>query len=242
MTINGNTRTDWCLDWYNKVHEYAFRMYPNHVSGGWYQNLDRKGNRIHFVVQGLAVKDPFHLPRSLLYCWGGFWVVWGKKDPEKALSQRGLALKALQDDAGFLLGRELSVGCVAMLAAIPYCTSSSTTLWCSTTLPSSLSSRFIVDNRAKRRLMSRIPPQVNQIIAGTPTERYTQAQICQNREHVSSERPTVNISTVPMAKTVAKPRFQTTAMIANILSLLVNSSVMPRIFPHTDFDASFAFT
>ena len=61
-------RADWCLDWYNKVHEYAFRMYPNHTSGDWHQNLDRKGNRIPVVLRSLAAKDRFHLPRSLLYC------------------------------------------------------------------------------------------------------------------------------------------------------------------------------
>jgi len=61
------SRALWCLDWYRKVHEYAFRVFPNPERGDWYQNLDREGRRIPVVVRDLPVKDPFHLPRSLLY-------------------------------------------------------------------------------------------------------------------------------------------------------------------------------
>jgi len=57
----------WCLDWYWRVHEYAFRNYPNPEDGEWFQNLDRQGRRIPVVVKTLPVKDPFHLPRALLY-------------------------------------------------------------------------------------------------------------------------------------------------------------------------------
>ncbi|HZQ21638.1 MAG TPA: AGE family epimerase/isomerase [Terriglobales bacterium] len=61
------TGESWCLEWYDKVHDYAFHRYPNHEHGEWFQNLDRQGNRIPAVVAGLEVKDPFHLPRSLIY-------------------------------------------------------------------------------------------------------------------------------------------------------------------------------
>ena len=37
-------------------------------SGDWHQNLDRQGNPIPVVLKNLAVKDPFHLPRALIYC------------------------------------------------------------------------------------------------------------------------------------------------------------------------------
>ena len=57
----------WCLDWYWRVHEYAFRNYPNPDQGDWFQNLDRQGRRTGVVVKALPVKDPFHLPRALLY-------------------------------------------------------------------------------------------------------------------------------------------------------------------------------
>jgi hypothetical protein len=35
--------------------------------GDWHQNLDRRGSPVPCVVKTLAVKDPFHLPRGLIY-------------------------------------------------------------------------------------------------------------------------------------------------------------------------------
>ena len=55
----------WCLDWYWNVHNYAFKNYPNKANNEWNQKLDREGNIIGNVV-GLPVKDPFHLPRSII--------------------------------------------------------------------------------------------------------------------------------------------------------------------------------
>jgi N-acylglucosamine 2-epimerase len=61
------TREPWCLQWYDKLHEYCFTRYPVPEHGEWYRNLDREGKplRDHVV---LPVKDPFHLPRALIYC------------------------------------------------------------------------------------------------------------------------------------------------------------------------------
>lgn len=59
------TSESWCLDWYWKVHEDAFRKYPHHEHGEWRQRLDRQGRPIKDTV-ALPVKDPFHLPRALL--------------------------------------------------------------------------------------------------------------------------------------------------------------------------------
>jgi N-acylglucosamine 2-epimerase len=61
------TGAQWCWDWYWRVHEYAFEHFPNWKDGDWFQNLDRQGRPIPVVVKSLAVKDPFHLPRALLY-------------------------------------------------------------------------------------------------------------------------------------------------------------------------------
>jgi N-acylglucosamine 2-epimerase len=58
---------DWCLDWYDKVHSYSFERYPDRQHGEWVQKLDRRGEPITDVV-ALPVKDPFHLPRALIYC------------------------------------------------------------------------------------------------------------------------------------------------------------------------------
>ena len=61
------TGEEWCMDWYWRVHDYAFSTYPDKEHGDWHQNLDRYGNIIPVVVKNLQVKDPFHLPRALIY-------------------------------------------------------------------------------------------------------------------------------------------------------------------------------
>ena len=60
-------REDWCLEWYRRVHEYSFAHYPVKEHGEWTQKLARDGSPITDVV-ALPVKDPFHLPRALIYC------------------------------------------------------------------------------------------------------------------------------------------------------------------------------
>ncbi len=55
----------WCLDYYRRMHDYAFTHYPVHEHGEWRQRLDRRGRPISEVV-ALPVKDPFHLPRALI--------------------------------------------------------------------------------------------------------------------------------------------------------------------------------
>ena len=57
----------WCMEWYERVHQYAFSHFPNGAHGEWIQNLDRRGKPTAVVVAGLPVKDPFHLPRALIY-------------------------------------------------------------------------------------------------------------------------------------------------------------------------------
>jgi N-acylglucosamine 2-epimerase len=61
------SREDWCLRWFEQVHNYAFSHYPVAQYGEWTQKLDRQGNNFTDTV-ALPVKDPFHLPRSLIYC------------------------------------------------------------------------------------------------------------------------------------------------------------------------------
>lgn len=60
-------RQAWCLDWYERVHRYSFAHYPVAEHGEWQQKLDRRGRPLTDVV-ALPVKDPFHLPRALIYC------------------------------------------------------------------------------------------------------------------------------------------------------------------------------
>ena len=60
------SKEQWCLDWYQRLHEYSFAHFPV-ATGEWRQKLDRKGEPMTTVV-ALPVKDPFHLPRALIYC------------------------------------------------------------------------------------------------------------------------------------------------------------------------------
>jgi N-acylglucosamine 2-epimerase len=60
------TGESWCLQWHERVHEYAYAHYPVAGHGEWRQKLDRQGNPINGPLW-LPVKDPFHLPRALIY-------------------------------------------------------------------------------------------------------------------------------------------------------------------------------
>jgi N-acylglucosamine 2-epimerase len=64
-----HSREPWCLDWFGRVHDYAFQHYPVAEHGEWTQRLDRQGRPFSETV-ALPVKDPFHLPRALIYCVG----------------------------------------------------------------------------------------------------------------------------------------------------------------------------
>lgn len=59
------TGEEWCLEWYQRVHAWAFAHFPMYELGEWRQRLDRKGQPVSDVV-ALPVKDPFHLPRAVV--------------------------------------------------------------------------------------------------------------------------------------------------------------------------------
>ena len=61
------TGDDAFLDWHKRIRDYAFARFPVRNHGEWTQNLDRCGNPLDATVC-LPVKDPFHLPRGLIYC------------------------------------------------------------------------------------------------------------------------------------------------------------------------------
>lgn len=59
------TGEPWCLEWYERIHDWSFRHFPLSPGGEWFQRLDREGNPIQDLI-ALPVKDPFHLPRAVL--------------------------------------------------------------------------------------------------------------------------------------------------------------------------------
>ncbi|NOZ22751.1 MAG: hypothetical protein GXP25_16860 [Planctomycetes bacterium] len=60
-------REEWCLEWHEQIRDYSYAHFPVPEHGEWRQKLDRQGKPITEVV-ALPVKDPFHLPRALIYC------------------------------------------------------------------------------------------------------------------------------------------------------------------------------
>jgi N-acylglucosamine 2-epimerase len=63
------SREPWCLEWFQRVHDYSFSHFPVPQFGEWIQNLDRQGNPTK-AIAALPVKDPFHLARALIYSIG----------------------------------------------------------------------------------------------------------------------------------------------------------------------------
>ena len=57
----------WCMDWYWKMHEYSFNTFTDRENGEWHQRMDRHGNLTTETLV-LPVKDPFHLPRAVMFC------------------------------------------------------------------------------------------------------------------------------------------------------------------------------
>jgi N-acylglucosamine 2-epimerase len=59
------TGESWCLEWYDRIHEWTFHHFPMAPDGEWLQRLDRQGRPIKDLI-ALPVKDPFHLPRAVI--------------------------------------------------------------------------------------------------------------------------------------------------------------------------------
>jgi N-acylglucosamine 2-epimerase len=59
------TGESWCLEWYQRIHDWSFRHFPMAPDGEWFQRLDRQGSPIKDLI-ALPVKDPFHLPRAVI--------------------------------------------------------------------------------------------------------------------------------------------------------------------------------
>jgi N-acylglucosamine 2-epimerase len=62
LLANELTGEKWCMEWYEKVHDWSFSHYPA-PHGEWHQRVDRQGQPVTDVI-ALPVKDPFHLPRA----------------------------------------------------------------------------------------------------------------------------------------------------------------------------------
>ncbi|HOI44183.1 MAG TPA: AGE family epimerase/isomerase [Candidatus Aminicenantes bacterium] len=55
-------------EWHGKVHDWAYRHFPDPFWGEWFGYLHRDGT-ISTTLKGNLWKGPFHLPRMQWYCW-----------------------------------------------------------------------------------------------------------------------------------------------------------------------------
>jgi N-acylglucosamine 2-epimerase len=63
-----------CLDWFEKVHEYTWKRFPDPEFGEWFGYLTRRGE-VLVEAKGGKWKGCFHVPRALFLCareFGGF--------------------------------------------------------------------------------------------------------------------------------------------------------------------------
>ncbi|MEX2445605.1 MAG: AGE family epimerase/isomerase [Alkalispirochaeta sp.] len=56
----------WAMEWHHRVRDWSYTHFPVPEKGEWTQKLDRQGNILTDTLV-LPVKDPFHLPRALIY-------------------------------------------------------------------------------------------------------------------------------------------------------------------------------
>ncbi len=56
-----------CWEWYERVHEYAWRRFPDPTCGEWFGYLNRRGELL-LELKGGKWKGCFHLPRTLYQC------------------------------------------------------------------------------------------------------------------------------------------------------------------------------
>jgi len=56
-----------CLTWFERVHEYTWRHYPDPSYGEWFGYLNRRGE-VYLPLKGGKWKGCFHIPRTLYLC------------------------------------------------------------------------------------------------------------------------------------------------------------------------------
>ncbi len=61
------TRRAECLTWFERVHDYTWRKFPDPEYGEWFGYLDRRGD-VLIPLKGGKWKGCYHIPRSLLLC------------------------------------------------------------------------------------------------------------------------------------------------------------------------------
>ncbi|WP_108211930.1 AGE family epimerase/isomerase [Pontibacter mucosus] len=63
-----HTGDERCWEWFEKLHEYTWRHFPDPENGEWYGYLNREGKPL-LTLKGGKWKGCFHVPRALYQCW-----------------------------------------------------------------------------------------------------------------------------------------------------------------------------
>jgi N-acylglucosamine 2-epimerase len=67
----GITNRPACREWYERVHEYTWKRFPDPKHGEWFGYLNRRGE-VSIPLKGGKWKGCFHIPRALYLCWKEF--------------------------------------------------------------------------------------------------------------------------------------------------------------------------
>lgn len=67
------------MQWYNKVHDYAWPRFSDPKNGEWFGYLNRQG-QVLLELKGGKWKGCFHVPRAFYQCWKSFEVIESKQD------------------------------------------------------------------------------------------------------------------------------------------------------------------
>jgi N-acylglucosamine 2-epimerase len=62
------TNEPYCWKWYELVHEYTWKHFPDPLYGEWFGYLNRQGE-VLLPLKGGKWKGCFHVPRALYLCW-----------------------------------------------------------------------------------------------------------------------------------------------------------------------------
>ncbi|WP_291868910.1 AGE family epimerase/isomerase [Maribacter sp.] len=66
-----HTKNPEVLEWYKKVHDYAWTHFSDPENGEWYGYLNRRGE-VLLDLKGGKWKGCFHVPRAMFQCWKSF--------------------------------------------------------------------------------------------------------------------------------------------------------------------------
>ena len=68
-------------EWYEKVHAYSWKHFPDPNNGEWFGYLNRQGD-VLLDLKGGKWKGCFHVPRAMFQCWKSFKMIEKNKDGE----------------------------------------------------------------------------------------------------------------------------------------------------------------